>query len=74
MERGSWWATGHGVTKSRTRLSMWHKHIYIVYICIYSACIHVHIHILNDCVVHLKLTAMVNQVDFNKKPKDCLHV
>ena len=29
MERGSWWATGHGVTKSRTWLSMWHKHIYI---------------------------------------------
>ena len=27
MDRGAWWATVHGVTKSRTRLSNWaHTH------------------------------------------------
>ena len=25
MDRGAWWATAHGVTKSQTRLSTWHK-------------------------------------------------
>ena len=26
MDRGAWWATAHGVTKSRTRLSYFIKH------------------------------------------------
>ena len=26
MDRGAWWATVHGVTKSWTRLSNWHFH------------------------------------------------
>ena len=26
MDRGAWWATVHGVTKNRTRLSGWHTH------------------------------------------------
>ena len=27
MDRGAWWATVHGVTKSQTRLSNWHVHV-----------------------------------------------
>ena len=27
-DRGAWWATVHGVTKSQTRLSDWHIHTY----------------------------------------------
>ena len=26
MDRGTWWATAHGVAKSRTQLSKWHFH------------------------------------------------
>ena len=27
MDRGAWWATVHGVTKSGTQLSTWQTHI-----------------------------------------------
>ena len=33
MDRGAWWITVHGVTKSQTQLRDWHIHMY-VYICI----------------------------------------
>ena len=40
MDRGAWWATVHGVAKSRTRLSDFtHTHIYDTYIldmCVYT--------------------------------------
>ena len=26
MDRGAWWATVHGVTKSQTRLKQFHRH------------------------------------------------
>ena len=29
MDRGAWWATGHGVTKSQTQLSYFHFHFII---------------------------------------------
>ena len=29
MDRGPWWATAHGVTKSLTQLSDWHTHTHI---------------------------------------------
>ena len=32
MDRGAWWATVHGVSKSRARLSDTHTHVYIPYI------------------------------------------
>jgi len=39
MDRGAWWATVHGVTKSRTRLSA-HTHIYVWFSTIeYKACL-----------------------------------
>ena len=35
MDRGAWWATAHGVAKSRTRLSDFALYIYEIYVCIY---------------------------------------
>ena len=32
MDRGAWWATVHGVTKSQTRQSDWHFHFLRIYI------------------------------------------
>ena len=31
MDRGAWWATVHGVTESRTRLSDFHFHPYLLH-------------------------------------------
>ena len=30
MDRGAWWATAHGVTKSQTRLSHTHTHTHTI--------------------------------------------
>ena len=35
MDRGAWWATVHGVTKSQTRLSDSHFHFQLIHICTY---------------------------------------
>ena len=40
MDRGAWWATVHGVTKSWTKLTKTHAHAYI-YVCVYM-CIYIH--------------------------------
>ena len=57
MDKGAWWATVHGITKSWTRLSDWHTHTHVyiksinmsvsVYLCTYvHICIHVSLSII----------------------------
>ena len=48
MDRGAWWATVHGVTKSWTQLST-HAHVYVHT----HTYIHTHTHIYNEILLLL---------------------
>ena len=59
MDRAAWWATVHGVTKSRTQLKRMSMHAYLTYNVVlvsgFSKMIQLYIHILFHILFHYGL-------------------